>query len=352
MPARLPVEDLDLVLSLTPGFWSRFGGARLFLTGGTGFIGQWLAQAVQHANDRLDARIELVVMTRDPQRARAGSPQVFGRPDTQLVTGDVSAALTPVGALDLCIHAATDVGDSLKPTDPLRVFDSIVTGTRRVLDLALAAGAKRFLLTSSGAVYGSQPPDLDAVPEAYNGAPSPLQPDAAYGNGKRAAEWLACVYTAQSAQGGFAACSARIFALLGPGLPLDGGFAAGNFIRDVLAGKAIHIQSDGRPLRSYLYMADLCVWLLRMLESGAPGAAYNAGSRHAISIADFARAVAVAAGRDVPVKIATAPVPGTAVPRYVPDNRKAQHELGLEEYTPLAIALRKTIEWSRSANTP
>lgn len=347
MAARLlPADDLDLVLSMTHGFWSRFAGARLFITGGTGFVGQWLVQTVQHANQCLDSRIELVVLTRDPQRT--GRSPAFSRPGTQLVTGDVATALAPVGAFDLCIHAATDVGDSLQPTEPLKVFDSIVTGTRRVLELALNAGAKRFLLTSSGAVYGPQPPELDEVPESYTGAPSPLDPNAAYGNGKRAAEWLASAYTAQSVRGDFSACSARIFALLGPGLPLNGGFAAGNFIGSVLAGKSIHIKGDGRPLRSYLYMADLCVWLLRMLEAGAPGAAYNVGSRHAVSIADLARAVSAAAGGDVPIEIATAATCGTVAPRYVPDNRKAQQELGLVETTPLAIALAKTLAWSRA----
>ena len=348
MAARLlPAEDLDLVLSLTPGFWSRFGGARLFLTGGTGFIGQWLVQAVQHANERLDARIELVVLTRDPQRARAAAPQIFCRPDAQLVAGDVAERLPMVGAFDLCIHAATDVGDSLKPADPIKVFDSIVTGTRRVLDLAMAAGTKRFLLTSSGAVYGPQPPELEHVPETHPGAPSPQQPGAAYGNGKRAAEWLASAYTALSAQGGLSACSARIFALLGPGLPLDGGFAAGNFIRDALAGKRVRIQGDGRPLRSYLYMADLSAWLLRMLEAGTPGAAYNVGSMHAVSIAELAASVVRASGREVPVEIVAKPLPGTLTPRYVPDTRKAQQELGLAEITPLDVALAKTIEWNR-----
>jgi nucleoside-diphosphate-sugar epimerase len=349
MRAPLPQDDLDLVLSLTPEFWSRFGGARLFITGGTGFIGAWLLQVLQHANDRLGSRIELVVLTRDPERARQQAPHVLSRPDTSLLAGDVSTFAGPVGTLDFCIHAATDVGNPFKAGDPLKVFDSIVLGTRRVLDLALANGASRFLLTSSGAVYGSQPASLERVAETYVGAPDPLQPGAAYGNGKRAAEWLAAAYAAQALQAGFEPCIARIFALIGPGLPLNGPFAAGNFVRDALAGQAINVQGDGRPLRSYLYMADLCVWLLRILASGASGQAYNVGSENAVSIAALARKIVDAAGTNTPIEIQTAAASDAPAPRYVPDTLKARHGLGLAEYTPLKTALLKTIHWSRSA---
>ena len=348
MRTALPQDDLDLVLSLTPEFWSRFGGARLFMTGGTGFIGTWLLQVLQRANDRLGSRMELVVLTRDPERAQQQTPHVFNRPDTTLVAGDVSHFVAPVGKLDLCLHAATDVGDPLKAGDPLRVFDSIVLGTRRVLDLADANDASRFLLTSSGAVYGTQPTNLERIAETYNGAPDPLQPGAAYGNGKRAAEWLACAHAAQASQAGFESCIARIFALIGPGLPLNGPFAAGNFVRDALAGQAIRIQGDGRPLRSYLYMADLCVWLLRILGTGAAGQAYNVGSENVVSIAALAQQVVDAAGTDAPILVQTPAASDALAPRYVPDTRKARQELDLAEYTPLNTALLKTIQWSRS----
>jgi nucleoside-diphosphate-sugar epimerase len=349
MNAALPQDDLDLVLSLTPEFWARFGGARFFMTGGTGFVGAWLLQVIQRANDKLNSRIELVVLTRDPVLARQQAPHVFNRPDTTLVGGDVSNFTAPVGKLDLCLHAATDVGDRLKAGDPLRVFDSIVLGTRRMLDLAGANGASRFLLTSSGAVYGPQPVDLERMAETYSGAPNPLQISAAYGNGKRAAEWLACAYARHASQAGFEMSIARIFALIGPGLPLNGPFAAGNFVRDVLAGKAISVQGDGRPVRSYLYMADLCVWLLRILGSGATGQAYNVGSETSVSIATLARQVVDAAGVDVPIHLQIPATSDALPPRYVPDTCKARQELRLAEYTPLNPALLKTVQWSRSA---
>ena len=346
MRQPLPTQDLDLVLSHAPAFWSRFRGARVLLTGGTGFIGMWLLEVLQRANEKLDARLELVVLTRDPERAGQRVPHLFIRPDTLLVEGDICRPLASVGPLDLCIHAATDVSDSLVAADPLKVFDSIVQGTRHVLDLATAAGASRFLLTSSGAVYGSQPTYMERMPDSHQGAADPLQPRAAYGNGKRAAEWLASTY---AAHGGPESCIARIFAVVGPGLPFDGPLAAGNFIRDVLAGQPIHIEGDGRPVRSYLYMSDLCIWLLRIAASGQSGQSYNVGSEHAVSIADLARQVAQGAGTATPIRILR-PTSDTAPPsRYVPDTRRAREELDLAEYTPLPEALLKTIHWSRSA---
>lgn len=346
MQAAYPIDDLDMVLSLTPEFWTRFSGSRLLVTGGTGFVGNWLLQALQRANDTLGSRIELLVLSRDPDRARKHAALVFERADTTLVAGDVCDFTVPVGKLDMVIHAAAEVGDPKRADNPRQVFDNIVLGTRRTLDLADANGASRFLLTSSGAVYGAQPAALDRIGEDHNGAPDPLQPAAAYGNAKRAAEWLTAAAAGQS---GIGACSARIFALVGPGLPLNGPFAAGNFVRDALAGGPIQVTGDGRPLRSFLYMADLCIWLLRILGSGVPGQAYNVGSEHAVSIAELALRIAQAAGFTKAPAIHAPAAAGTP-PRYVPDTRKARERLDLAEYTSLDEALRKTLNWSRSAN--
>lgn len=351
MAAALPQDDIDLVLSLTPEFWTRFGGSRLFMTGGTGFVGSWLLEVIQRANDTLGSRIELLVLTRDTERAKRQLPHVFARPDTRLLAGDVTSAggTLSAGKFDLCVHAATEVGDPHKAHDALKVFDSIVDGTRRILDLAASGGASRFLLTSSGAVYGAQPNKLERITETYNGAPDPLSPAAAYGNGKRAAEWLTAAYSSTAPDSGMKTRIARIFAVLGPRLPLNGTFAAGNFIRDAMAGVPIRVQGDGRPLRSYLYMADVCVWLLRILDAGAAAQAYNVGSQQAVSIEALARRIAAAAGDVSAVEVAARADTTVAAPLYVPDTHKARSELGLDEYHTLDTALSKTINWSRSA---
>ena len=104
-------------------------------------------------------------------------------------------------------------------------------------------------------------------------------------------------------------------------------------------------------MRSYMYMADLVVWLLRILEAGEAGQAYNVGAEQAISIRDLAHAIAQAAGIEATLDMAQAGLPQALPPRYVPDTHKARHTLQLAQYTALPEALTKTIQWSRSAMT-
>jgi dTDP-glucose 4,6-dehydratase len=346
MRRTLPTEDLEFIVQETADVWRALAGARLFITGGTGFVGSWLLEAIQHANDSVGADMDVVVLSRAPEQASARAPHLFGTERrTSLIAGDVTHFDQRLGHIDVCIHAATDVADPAKASDHQRIFDAGVTGTRRVLDAALSSGATRFLLTSSGAVYGPQPTDLERIPETYRGAPDPLDVRTAYGQSKRAAEWLACAYASANA---LTVAIARIFALLGPGMPLDGPFAAGNFVRDALRGTPIAVR-DGKPVRSYLYAADACIWLLRILYNGANASAYNVGAERPISIAELARDIAKSCDRPVS-SVDIQAVPGDALaPRYVPDTSKARSTLGLAEYTPFDIALTKTINWNRDA---
>ena len=155
------------------------------------------------------------------------------------------------------LHAAAD--STLGPQrSPLQRYDQIVDGTRNLLDFAVACGVQRFLLTSSGGVYGPQPEDMAKIPEDWLGMPDPLNPANAYGVGKRAAEHLCALYHATH---GIDTVIARCFAFVGEDLPLDVHFAIGNFIRDALWAEEIIVGGDGTPLRSYLDQRDLAQWL-------------------------------------------------------------------------------------------
>lgn len=342
--APLPAEDLETVLLRSASFWEAHRGATVLVTGGTGFIGRWITEAIQHANDALGNEMRLVLLTRDLRSSRRRLPHIFMRRDVEGIEGDVRTFDISDRGIDVCVHGAAAYDDPHSAARPIEVFDTIVEGTRRSLEIAARTDAARYLLLSSGAVYGKQPAEVVGVREDFDGAPSTLRPAAAYGNAKRAAEWLVAAAAERGAPSG--STIARIFSVIGPGMALDRHFAAGSFVRDALAGRSVGVR-DGRPERSYIYAADLCTWLLRVLEQGKGGQAYNVGSEQVVSIAALAELVA-AAGRTSVDYCGEAGDAALAPSRYVPDTTKAKVDLGLAEYTPMNIAIQKSLAWYRS----
>jgi dTDP-glucose 4,6-dehydratase len=225
------------------------------------------------------------------------------------------------------------------------MLDTIVRGTERTLEFAHQCGVEKFLFTSSGAVYGRQPTQLSQVGENYSGGPDPTDPRSAYGEGKRVAEHLCVLHHRRY---GLQTKIARCFAFAGPYLPLDAHFAFGNFLHDGLRGGPIRVQGDGTPYRSYLYAADLAVWLWTVLFRGAAAQAYNVGDDRAISIAELAQQVAEHFGTTA--KVAREATAGKPVECYVPDVRRARDELGLRTRISLDEAIARTARWHQRAN--
>lgn len=349
-PLHPLARDLDEILDRTRDDWGALQGARLFLTGGTGFIGTWLLESLVWANARAGADVRVTVLTRSPSAFAAKAPHLAHDPAVRFQSGDVRDFAFEAEPYTHVVHAATAASAQLNVEAPFEMIDTIVTGTRRTLDFAVASGAKCFLHTSSGGVYGRQPPDLPRVPEEYPGAPDPMEPWSAYGEGKRLAEHLGMLY---SRRHGFAHKVARITALVGPHLPLDIHYAMGNFIRDAMRGGPIVIGGDGTPYRSYLYIGDLVAWLWAILVRGASNRPYNAGSEQPLSILETAQLVnAVVADGRCAVTVAKPPVAGAMPSRYVPSTVRARAELGLSEWTPVAEGIRRTVAWYRGRSLP
>jgi dTDP-glucose 4,6-dehydratase len=341
-PANPLSADLDHIVEQLRPVADELRGARIFITGGTGFVGCWMLESLAWANDRLGLGAEALVLTRDFDAFQKKAPHLASRGDICFHLGDVRDFEFPAGRFSYVIHAATDAGAKVTEEDPVRVLDTLVTGTARALDFTARCGAGKVLLTSSGAVYGKQPASLGLIPEDYLGAPDVLLPQSAYAEGKRVSE-LACVLHGR--RDGIQVKIARCFAFVGPYLPLDAHFAIGNFIRDALAGGPIVVKGDGTPFRSYLYAADLTIWLWRILLQGKDCQAYNVGSAIPVTIAETAAAVSRTLPGNVPVVIARKPTPGQAPPRYVPDSSRAKRELDLREWIGLEEGILRTARW-------
>ena len=342
----LPERDLDHVLEHTGGLWDDLRGERFFVTGGTGFFGRWMLESFLRANDALHLGAEAIVLTRDPSRFAHAAPHVAGHTAIHLHPGDVRSFDPPEQDCTHVLHMATEteLGASAAAS-----FRTAVEGTQRVLDFAVRRGVRRLLLTSSGAVYGSQPPEIERLSEEHAGAPHADDSSAGYGHGKRAAEFLCSVAALES---DLEVTIARGFAFVGPLLPLDANFAIGNFIQDALTGKSIEVVGDGTPRRSYLYASDLAVWLWTILFKGASGRPYNVGSEADLSVADLAHRVAQLVGPGIPVHVAMEPTESAPVRRYVPSTERATRELGLRQRIDLDDAITRTAGWYSTGPTP
>ena len=341
---HLLASDFDLILKRTSGILEYFDHSSIFITGGTGFIGTWLVESLLWAQHKLDLDITISVLSRDPNRFLRSNRYLLNNKYLHFIEGDVRNFKYPKKKFTHIIHAATAASAKLNAENPLEMFDTTVLGTRNIMAFAQICGASNILQTSSGGVYGNQY-DILKVTEDYSGAPSPMDPFAAYSESKRASEMLGKIY---SDQVGFSHKIARITATVGPRLPLDIHFALGNFIRDGLAGRPINILGDGTPYRSYLYVGDMIAWLLTILAKGKSNYPYNVGSDHAISILETAKAVNTAFGGNLTIKLGKKPLIDGRPSRYVPSTDRAKNELGLDQWTDLGTSITKTIDWYRA----
>lgn len=305
---------------------------KLLLTGGTGFFGKALLRHWQAA----EKPPHVTVLSRNPQGFVKRNPEFSSLPWLHFHAGDilVPSSLPAEAGFTHLLHAAADSTQGPQLT-PLQRHVQIVDGTRHMLEHAVSHGIPRFLLASSGGVYGEQPQDMYLIPEDYHGMPDPLNVQSAYGVAKRCAEHLCALYAQQH---GIQTVVARCFAFVGRDLPLDVHFAIGNFIRDALARPGIGVRGDGSPIRSYMDQRDLADWLDVLLRVGRAGQAYNVGSDESLSIAELAHQVRdlLAPGKPVHMGVGGAPGPRH---RYVPSIAKARNELGLS----LRYTLRESV---------
>src|SRR5580692_1413949 len=335
-------EDLEWIAANTRGLWDELRGERVFITGGTGFFGCWLVESFCYVNYLFSLGARATILTRNPEAFANKCPHLASDSTLELVAGDVRTFSFPEGEFKYVIHAATEASAKQALEAPLEMLSTIIAGTERTLEFAVTHRARKFLLTSSGAVYGKQPADVTHIPESYGGAPDPANPANVYAEGKRISELLCALYQ----KTGRLDCKiARCWAFCGPHLPLDQHFAIGNFIGDVLAGRPIQIQGDGTARRSYLYTADLAVWLWTILFRAPALVPFNVGSAHDVSILELAQTVAMTLDPQTEIRVARQVVAGATPPRYVPCIDRAQQVLGLRQIIGLEECIRRTAKW-------
>jgi len=336
---RISEQDLQHVLDNVKDFAGQLKNKSIFVTGATGFFGKWLLETFIYINDKLSLNAKVCALSRSPEAFLKLNPFYKNEPSVSFIKGDIQDFDFPSETFQFIIHAATDADAKLNDENPILMLDTITAGTRRILDFAKTQPLESFLLTSSGAVYGKQPADVVHIKEDEGFFIDINNPASAYAEGKRIAELYCSIYHKQY---NLPVKIARCFAFVGPYLPLDKHFAIGNFILNGLNNEDIIVKGDGSPYRSYLYAADLTIWLWTILLKGKENVPYNVGSDFSLNIRDTAAIVAERFNNRINLKI-LGKQSGLPIQRYAPDCKMAKKDLGLNVNISLSDAIDKTI---------
>lgn len=297
-------RDLEYVSTNLRDEFSRMAGHRVLMTGGGGFLGYYMVQSVLHWNDHAAPadRIAMTVFDNYVRGVPAWLEALGGRDDLTLVRHDIRHPLPdPMPEFEYIIHAAGIASPIYYRAHPLETMDANIDGLRRLLEYARARrDAKRpfkgFIFYSSSEIYGDPSPDMIPTPEDYRGNVSCTGPRACYDESKRYGETLCVVFAKYY---GVPVRIVRPFNNYGPGLKISDRRVIPDFVRDVMAERDIVMLSDGRPKRTFCYVADAVVGYYKALVRGRDGEPYNIGvDRPEISMKDLAERV-VATARDL-----------------------------------------------------
>lgn len=250
--------------------------AKILVTGGAGFVGSHLVEAL------LTQGHQVVALDNFSTGARAN---LKAHPALQVIDHDIVRPWQ--GEVEQIFHLACPASPVKYQEDPLQTLRTSFLGTQNVLELASHLQA-RVLLASTSEVYGD--PTVSPQPESYFGNVNTLGPRSCYDEGKRVAESL-CYAFAQ--QRGTRIRIARIFNTYGPRMAQDDGRMVSNFATQALRGDDLTIYGSGQQTRSLCYVDDLVAGLLLLMQ--APGAALeppvNLGNPHELTVLEVAQII-------------------------------------------------------------
>jgi nucleoside-diphosphate-sugar epimerase len=337
---------------LPPSLAANLEGKSLFLTGCTGLFGKWLLGALDAAWHDDGVRFQATALS----RKRQPGPELAhlrGGQWLHWAQGDLARDSLPTwmgcGQPDWVVHAATtSASETFSGELGLAKFDTLVLGTRQLMRWAELAAPRRLLFLSSGVVYAGLPEAGLGFSENSLMAPDPSDPKTALAQAKRASEFL-CM--AQGAASGFSVRIARCFSFSGPGLPTQLHYAFGNFIEQALFEPELIVQGDGSPLRSYMDLCDLTVWLFGLLALEGPNGLVNVGSDRPLSILELAHRIRDRLAPDKPIRVlgkAEYAVGNVVRNEYYPSVQKARNYFGLSQQISLEESIARTAVWRQT----
>jgi len=350
-------DDLDYICQQLADELPMLSGKNIVITGGAGFLGYYLVQALLHWNEQSSGPPVGVHVYDNFSR---GVPQwlsgLEGNAGLTLVRHDITHPLPEdFGPFEYIIHAASIASPIYYREHPIETMDANVDGLRRLLDWTLqqkgtSTPVEGFMNYSTSEIYGD--PSADKIPtdESYRGNVSCTGPRACYDESKRYGETL-CVNFAKVHS--LPVRIVRPFNNYGPGLKITDGRALPDFATNIFAGTDIVLFSDGAPTRTFCYVADAVVGYLKILLRGRNGESYNIGTDDdEISILGLAEMV-VETAKDLFDYSGKVQFEKSSDDDYLVDNPnrrrpiidKARNELGYNPGIGLQDGVRRSLIW-------
>jgi len=327
-----------------PQLFAELKEKTLLITGGTGYIGKWIAEMVNYINDVEPYNIKLYLLSRDVQKFKDEMPHLAVKPFIRFIEQDVKNVHDLPQDINFIIHAAGSPDNRDHVSQPIRTVETFAKGTQAVLDAATRLSELHKLIhISSHQVYGKNENDT-LIEEKYVGPVEFTGINNIYPEVKRYTETLCSIYRHQFK---LPIVVLRPFAFVGPYHDLEKPWAINNFIRDGILGGPIRILGNGSTIRSYLYASDMAYWILKTLIKSEPGKNYNLGSKQAISLDDLAEKVKNSLGGNVEVLSKSAKQTYLTLSKLVPDITKIAKEIGVMESFTIDEAVNKTIAWNQ-----
>jgi len=300
---------------------------RVLVTGGAGFIGSHLVDALVSRGDEVAVVDDL----------SAGRP---GRMDEDVALHKISIAepgqveaIAVDWSPELICHLAAQIDVRSSVSQPSADAQANVVGTVNVLEAARAVGARVLFCSTGGALYGRDAP----IPSLEDVLPLPESPN---GVAKHAAEQYVMLYNRLHGTGHTVLRLANVY---GPRQdPAGEAGVVTIFCAQVIAGERPTIFGDGRQTRDYVYIGDAVEAFLAAADRGRPGI-WNIGSGVEVSVLELARVISEVAGR--PVDPMFAPARRGELLRCALASDRAARDLGWAATTPLPEGVAKVYRW-------
>jgi UDP-glucuronate decarboxylase len=272
MENLIPESEFEKIAKAFNGDFLFLRSKTILVTGGTGLVGRYLLSFLAFIEDHYHLNLHVIALGRSQPKFSHLLPEVSNRPDVRFVEQDIQKPIAIDTKLDSIIHLASNASPALCAVEPISTELTCIVGTNNLLALASQNPGCRFLMASSGDVYGSPSASGIRFKESDFGSVDCGSLHSVYSEGKRAAETLCHAYQ-QEKQVDFVI--ARLCRIFGPTLSESDNKGISDFIRNAAKKEPLVLKSSGLQTYSYMYVGDIVAALLFLLKNGQSGETYN-----------------------------------------------------------------------------